>query len=511
MIDRTLFRDKIYGCWTGKNIGGTLGAPFEGNEAMNSVEFYEQQLSGEPAPNDDLDLQLVWLLAAEERGVYNLSPRVLGEYWLNHITAPWNEYSVCRMNIACGLYPPLSGSCNNEQWKWSNGAWIRSEIWACLFPGNPDEAIKFAYMDACADHTSEGIYAEMFTAALESAAFVVSDLQQLINISLNKVPEQSRIARAVRLVCEYYEAGRDYRETRAAVLKANEDLGFFQAPANIGFLVIGLLYGEGDFGKTICRAVNCGDDTDCTAATAGAIMGIILGRSGIPEKWIAPIGESIRTIAIDALATECPATISELTDRVIRLADTVRVLNPALDDFTSDTMTEGKLLVLTSPKVAELIWARSPYTLTFELPYGILDIEYVENPVIQEGYPKKLRLRLRRSSVEDAMVFLKWRLPQGWSAVPNSEMVLYAKRKWSQSVLLEQELIPGSLSGPLTFLELEVRINGRTNPVILTVPFQTTGTITYDNPKLNCGDVEIQILRRRGKDSSHVYMEELFF
>ena len=121
-INLNEYRDKVLGCWTGKNIGGTLGEPFEGNKTTNTVTFYTKELNGKPAPNDDLDLQLVWLLAAEENGLYNLNERILGEYWLTHISGPWNEYGVCKANIRNGLMPPLSGSCNNNKWKYSNGA-----------------------------------------------------------------------------------------------------------------------------------------------------------------------------------------------------------------------------------------------------------------------------------------------------------------------------------------------------------------------------------------------------
>ena len=128
------FRDKVLGCWTGKNIGGTLGAPMEGKREMTDVSFYVQELGGNPAPNDDLDLQLVWLRAIEDNGLYRVDERILGEYWLRFITGPWNEYGIGKFNMINGLFPPLSGLCNNGQWKNSNGAWIRSEVWACLSP-----------------------------------------------------------------------------------------------------------------------------------------------------------------------------------------------------------------------------------------------------------------------------------------------------------------------------------------------------------------------------------------
>ena len=69
------------------------------------------------------------------------------------------------------------------------------------------------------------------------------------------------------------------------IMKAVADLGWFQAPGNLAFAILGLLYGEGDFGKSVAFAVNCGDDADCTGGFVGALAGIILGKSGIPRRW----------------------------------------------------------------------------------------------------------------------------------------------------------------------------------------------------------------------------------
>ena len=245
-INRGEYRDKVLGCWTGKNIGGTLGAPMEGKREIFDVTFYTQDLKGNPAPNDDLDLQLVWLKAIEDHGIYNVNERLLGEYWMAHITGPWNEYGVAKFNLANGLFPPLSGFCNNDVWKNSNGAWIRSEIWACLFPGEPDEAAPFAWCDSCVDHADDGIYAEIFTAVLESAAFVENDLRKLIDCAFARIPADCRIARSVKIVLDAFDAGEDWKTARNRVVADSADLGWFQAPANVAFTILGLLYGGAD-------------------------------------------------------------------------------------------------------------------------------------------------------------------------------------------------------------------------------------------------------------------------
>lgn len=400
-LNRAVYRDKVLGCWTGKNIGGTIGAPFEGRRETNNVTFYTQDLKGNPEPNDDLDLQLIWLLAAEEKGIYNLNERILGEYWLTYITGPWNEYGVCKSNMCNGLLPPLSGSCNNDVWKYSNGAWIRSEVWACIFPGSPQEAAMFAYYDSCCDHCGEGIYAELFTATLESAAFVIDDVRELIKIGLSMIPADSRIARAVKLACEHYDKGTDFLAAREALVKDSEDLGWFQAPANIGYVVIGLLYGEGDFGKSVCIATNCGDDTDCTAGTVGAILGIMFGRSGIPQEWIEPIGESIMTCSIDTYGRNTmypvPKTLDELTDRVMAQADFAQRESHTLPQFTDgpDKISDDYIASFKdSDPVEKRIWNRSPYELTFDLSFGKFIVEYDDGPEVVPGEPKKLTFKM---------------------------------------------------------------------------------------------------------------------
>ena len=97
-LDFATYKDKVMGCWAGKNIGGVLGAPFEGKRQVNDISFYTQDLSMGPPPNDDLDLQIIWLAAVERYG-RNVNASILGEYWLSYcIPTGWNtgrERRIC--------------------------------------------------------------------------------------------------------------------------------------------------------------------------------------------------------------------------------------------------------------------------------------------------------------------------------------------------------------------------------------------------------------------------------
>ena len=198
------YKDKVSACWIGKNIGGTMGTPYECTREILDVKGYVTE-PGEPLPNDDLDLQLIWLLAVEKIGVNNINAMTLGEFWLSYIVPHWNEYGIGKNNMRRGLIPPLSGDYENL-WKDSNGAWIRTEVWACLAPAAPSIAAKLAIEDAKVDHgAGEGTYAAAFVAALQSAAFAINDLRKCIEIGLSQIPAESRMADSVRLAIDCYE------------------------------------------------------------------------------------------------------------------------------------------------------------------------------------------------------------------------------------------------------------------------------------------------------------------
>ena len=403
-INEAEFRDKVYACWLGKNIGGTLGMPFEGKKELNNVTFYTKIKAGEPAANDDLDLQILWLKAMEENNC-KVDAYTLGEYWLKYVPVNWNEYGVGKVNMKLGIMPPLSGEYNNAKWKTSNGAWIRSEIWACLAPGNPMLAAQFAWKDACVDHgCTEGTYAEIFTATLESAAFVEKDMNKLIQFGLSMVPENCLLAKAVKTAVEARKSGKTWQQAREAVVNATLDLGWFQAPRNVAFTMIGWLYGEGDFGNSICIAINCGDDTDCTGATLGSIFGIIYGTSIIPEKWKAPIGDGIKTVAISGF--EAPATLQILTDNTVTMQKKVAEMYQSQLTITSakTSITNKSELLALNKKELSQIWNRSPFQITRTTDELFFMCDYISEPVIADGQSKTLKLTVENKTGKEKSI-----------------------------------------------------------------------------------------------------------
>lgn len=387
-LDFETYKDKVEACWIGKNIGGTMGGPYEHSRSILDVKGFTTD-AGEPLPNDDLDLQLVWLHALENVGPYNITSSTLGEFWLSFITPHWNEYGIAKANMKRGLIPPLAGDYDNS-WCNSNGAWIRTEIWACVAPGIPALAAKYASEDAKVDHgAGEGTISSAFVAALQSSAFVISDLKSCIKIALEAIPAQSRTAQSIRLVQVYYDSGKSWVEARNAVLNQNSDIGtgWFEAPSNVAYSVIGLLYGEGDFKKSMLTAINCGDDTDCTAATVGATLGILYGTAGVPTDWREYIGDKIITISLScgSVGKSFPNTCKQLSSRVVAIAPSViRYHNVRVNPKRKYTVEFGKQDIPTNAEelLAETVKSEMrltlenlcPYSMHFEHEFLIADV-----------------------------------------------------------------------------------------------------------------------------------------
>ncbi|MCE5198892.1 MAG: ADP-ribosylglycohydrolase family protein [Armatimonadota bacterium] len=295
--------DKVLGGWLGKCVGGSLGAPTEGIKASNNVKFYTSCDKAQIA-NDDLDIQLVWIHALKQRGV-EITASDLMEEWVEHVTFPWSEYGYALRNFRTGIHPPESGRFNNSFYGESMGCPIRSEIWGMICPGNPELAADYAENDASLDHFGNSIHAERFLAAIEAAAFVENDICKLLDIGLSVIPADSRLAQCINYITECFNNRIPLVEARGLMLNRFGHPDFTSSLQNLGFIVIGLLYGMGDFEKSLLSAVNCGFDTDCTGATVGAILGITLGASSLPKKWVDPIGNKIISLLdINALLDE---------------------------------------------------------------------------------------------------------------------------------------------------------------------------------------------------------------
>ena len=320
----------------GKSIGGTLGAPYEGCNGPLALSFYDP-VPTTMLPNDDLDLQILaaWALRQAEKPV--IDRNFLAKVWMEHVKFCFDEYGVALKNFERGIFPPASGRYDNFFIE-GLGAAIRSELWAVLAPGNPTLAAAYAYEDACIDHDADGIYAAQFLSALESAAFTANDVDHLLDAGVSVVPEDSRMARMVADVRRRCQREDTPAMIRDHIIREWGSDNFTNCVMNLGFCVMALILGKGDFSQSICLAANCGRDTDCTAATVGAILGIVAPES-IPDKWIAPIGRDC-VVSDPIVGITPPATLDELADWVLEISEKLPEFKPGEQlSYTTKPMT----------------------------------------------------------------------------------------------------------------------------------------------------------------------------
>ena len=504
------YRDKVRACWLGKNIGGTLGAPFECIRGVYDLEYYTHDLSLGVLPNDDLDLQLAWLHAAETYGK-NVNSEVLAEYWLSYIVPDWSEYGACKNNLRYGLQPPLSGWYHNHN-KDSCGSFIRSEIWACLAPGHPEIAVKYAYEDAICDHADEGVYASLFCAALQSAAFVETDRDALIKLAKCYIPQQCAVALAVDTAIACYDEGMDWKQARKKILnvvpgsfgmyngykdqvpEADVPVGKlgFDAPSNIGLMMLGWLYGEGDFSKSICISAGCCEDGDCTAGTLGATLGILYGTKAIDEKWLQPIGDEIKTISLDMsnLGFKVPQTVTELTERVVNLMPTFMHGHIALNENGELVFREIQKLSAGEIKTSVLTYSTLQKQLCTSTVFvkkscPLFDVKLIyadETLEFAAGMPKKFRLQFENKIRAQHWLEMKLYMPEGWRGNPGAEMSVFVDNRHGGNgvTAFEFEITPPMPTKSRYDLLLEIKAHGRDTAVHLPIVLLNERGVPYD-------------------------------
>lgn len=408
-LDHRDYRNRVHGCWLGKAVGGTLGGPWEGRTPPRELTFYD------PVPtamleNDDLDLQLVWLARLRESG-FPLTGTIFAQGWRENIQAWPDEYGVCRRNLDQGLQPPLCGSYDNG-FTAGMGAAIRTELWACLAPGDPDLARHLAREDARCDHADEGVWAAEFLATIESLGFIEQDRDRLIAAGLAAIPTDCRVARAIRAALEAWSRTGDRAAAFRLIDRDHGSQNFTDVAINLAIIVLGWVAGGGDFGRSILAAVNCGYDADCTCASLGAILGL-LDPTGISEAWRKPIGEDV-VLGGYITGIRPPRHLDELTrqtEEQARIAQAVYGSHLRLDGAApapAGRLPAQAVRQLRSLPVADgaSVLAEHPVHLALHYPQGVR---------IAPGAAGSFRLVAANTSAAAVELRLELRAPDGWT------------------------------------------------------------------------------------------------
>jgi len=160
----------------------------------------------------------------------------------------------------------------------------------------------------------------MLAAALASPGHALDDIVRVIEVGLSEIPSNSRLAEAIRNVMRWRQETDDWEE---AWERINQKYGHYHGVHtinNAAIVALGLLYGEGDFERTICIAVMGGWDTDCNGATAGSVIGAMIGADALPYKWVGPLNNVVRSM----VAGYDLSRITDLAERSLAVAREVR-------------------------------------------------------------------------------------------------------------------------------------------------------------------------------------------
>lgn len=345
--------DKVYGAWLGRCAGCLLGKPIEGWPRMKIIGLlkdtgnypfnyyissqipeeirlkYEVKDEGSWINNvchmpedDDTNYTIIGLKILEKYGS-GFTPDDVAECWLENlpILHLYTAERITYRNLVECVYPPESASFRNPYREWI-GAQIRADFFGYVTPGNPELGAEFAWRDASISHVENGIYGEMFMAAMLSAAAVNGNPEDIINIGLSQIPSDCRLAEQVKKVIAWKKENVGWKEAldRIHMIYAENNFHHWcHTISNAMIVCVGLLFGDGDFEKSITIAVQGALDTDCNGATVGSIVGMMLGAKALPEKWVSPLNDMLKS-GVDGFGL---VKISDMAARTVKIISIV--------------------------------------------------------------------------------------------------------------------------------------------------------------------------------------------
>lgn len=343
--------DKVLGGWLGRIAGCNLGKPIEWGEHWTTAHIrdYLERADAYPlrdylplldpmppefelrenwpettrgnvrgsARDDDIDYPILTIHLLETHG-RALRPAHVAEAWLTLL--PYLQVYTAERAAYTNLLRKVPieqvASVRNPYREWI-GALIRGDAFGWTNPGRPVEALTLAYQDATLSHVANGVYGELWSAALLAGAFSSATVREAFDRSLDHVPPRSRLAEALREVRDMRDEGLAWEQAIAAIQERWGHYSWVHTINNAAVIAAGLLWGEDDFSATVGLTVQGGWDTDSNGATAGSVAGVVLGAAALPEHFVAPLENRTRS----AIFGYDNAVISDLARRTLKLVE----------------------------------------------------------------------------------------------------------------------------------------------------------------------------------------------
>lgn len=304
-IDNATLMDKIRGGWAGQTIGCTYGGPTEFkykgaliNDAAPIV-WYDDYIADifreDPGLFDDVYMDLTFAEVMAKGGI-DTPAEAYAEAFANADYKLWHANQAARYNILAGIMPPESGHWLNNPHADDIDFQIESDFIGMICPGMPAASNVYADRIGHIMNYGDGWYGGVYISNMYALAFVSSDISFVVSEALKAIPEGSKMRNCIEDVIRYHaQYPDDWRKCWLEIERRHGyDIGCpegvfngfnIDAVINSAYVVMGLLYGEGDFYKTMDVATRCGQDSDCNPASAAGILGVMIGYDAIPEQW----------------------------------------------------------------------------------------------------------------------------------------------------------------------------------------------------------------------------------
>lgn len=304
MMSKEVLKDKIKGVWAVQTIGVTYGGPTEFKylkRTPDSVEInwsdtmMHDMMKNNPGLYDDIYMDLTFVEVIEREGLdapasSHAKAYANAKYWL------WHANQQGWYNILHGMLPLESGHWLNNPHADDIDFQIEADFAGIMNPGMPNSAMEICDKVGHIMNYGDGYYGGVFVAGMYSFAFIENDVPTIIDKGLSLIPKESTFYQCIADVVKWHkENPKDWKKNWQLIEdKWGLDIGCPQgafehfnidAKINAAYVVLGLLYGEGALGKTMEIAARAGQDSDCNPATAGAILGTVIGYDNIPEYW----------------------------------------------------------------------------------------------------------------------------------------------------------------------------------------------------------------------------------
>jgi hypothetical protein len=305
-ISPSTLKNKIAGGWAGKMIGVTYGAPTEfkaqGKTFDDSIRWSPADIKGS-IWQDDLYVQLTFLMTMDKYGV-DAPAKKFQKMFAKAGYQLWHANVQARKNYYDSIFPPQSGMPEFNFHADDIDFQIEADYIGFMCPGMPQQVVILCNKIGHIMNYGDGIYGGIFVAALYAEAFFEDDIPVIIENALKSIPAESdyaRIMRDVILLHNHYPTDWTAAWKELEAKWGNVDICGAGSTFNIdsklngAYIVMGLLYGEGDPVKTLEISTRCGQDSDCNPSNALAVLGVIKGFSNLPaemQSGITSIGDS---------------------------------------------------------------------------------------------------------------------------------------------------------------------------------------------------------------------------